>query len=156
MASGTVAQALEALLAQTPQLRCLDLGAGWGAHRVLFQLGALPDCLARCRHLTRLVLQDEGLSELPAGDYLTGLRELSLAKNNFTHLPPALSTATALEHLDFKGLDASCLPDDALDILCSLPRLKKLWLSSIPVEWQHRLPHVQQWERIEFLCESGV
>lgn len=83
-----------------------------------------------------------------------GLRELSLAYNEFTHLPPALATATALEQLDCNGLDPALLSEDALEILSGLPHLRGLCLDSFPQGWQRRLPHVQERPYIAFWYED--
>lgn len=71
IASGTLAEAVEVLLEQAPQICCLELDSG-SHNSAHFQLGTVPSGLVRCQHLTRLVLRGQGLSELPCGDYLTG------------------------------------------------------------------------------------
>lgn len=71
MASGTLEEALDALLQQTPLLRCLELRDA-SQPAAGFQQGTVPHCIAACRSLELLVLQRQGLSQLPPGDYLTG------------------------------------------------------------------------------------
>ncbi|PRW39268.1 leucine rich repeat [Chlorella sorokiniana] len=88
-----------------------------------FELGSVPASLVQCRHLEELMLQSQGLTDLPRGPYLTGLRELSLHANRFTSLPLALSTATALQELDINCDGLAPLSDDDLDLLSCLPHL---------------------------------
>ena len=90
---------------------------------------------------------------------MPGLRELSLADNSFSGLPPALSTATALEHLDLGHTED--FDGDAAEILANLPCLRKLciswplWHMPDPEVWR-RLPHVQHALSIEFEDERHV
>ncbi|PRW44489.1 small GTP-binding [Chlorella sorokiniana] len=56
----------------------------------------LPNCLANYRGLTRLTLVGQGLTDLPAGEYLAELQLLDLACIKFTRLPAVIATAAAL------------------------------------------------------------
>ncbi|PRW33166.1 leucine rich repeat [Chlorella sorokiniana] len=68
-------------------------------------LTELPAGLAQLSCLTALDLSCNKLTDLPAGPYLSSLRQLSLAHNRFVRLPPVLVAATALEALDLTGCD---------------------------------------------------
>ncbi|PRW44546.1 L domain [Chlorella sorokiniana] len=78
------------------------------------------------RGLTSLELSRQGLAELPAGEYLTGLHSLDLSRNEFVLLPPAITRATALTHLGLDGNSQLVLSTSERAALLALPCLQQL------------------------------
>ncbi|PSC72329.1 Small GTP-binding [Micractinium conductrix] len=96
---GVSPDGLVALVQQAPQLTrlyCINEGCYFG-------MGSVPAEVVALRQLQDLALSYCELRHLPEGPYLTGLQRLSLEDNQFTTLPPALATATALTRLALSG-----------------------------------------------------
>ncbi|KAI7837615.1 hypothetical protein COHA_008541 [Chlorella ohadii] len=124
-------QSLPALLQQASSLLELSLIGRPGRSN----LGTLPPDLAAYCGLTRLVLRDMMLMDLPEGPYLQDLESLDLFGNELPHLPPSLTAATSLTHLSLTG---NCflhmiLPDVAC--LLALPRLRLLTAAGVVHDW---------------------
>lgn len=67
----------------------------------------------------------------PPNGLLTGLHSLDLSRNKFTHLPPALSAATALTCLTLNGNSMLRLRAPDAAVLLALPRLHRLEIEGI-------------------------
>lgn len=141
--SGDWEAAMAALLCRAPLLSSLlVLGCFHGA---------LPRCLTEYTGLRRLALLSTGLQVLPAGPYLSRLRQLTLSEDSLQQLPPALTAATALTSLEVRrsGLAEAPLRADSLAAaLAQLSRLQRLELRGCDL---HHLPAAGDWPGVSAL-----
>ncbi|PRW44535.1 Leucine-rich repeat-containing 40 [Chlorella sorokiniana] len=115
-------QSLAALLQQASSLSSLDVHSyASGA-----ALGAVPACITSWRGLTSLKPMNQRLADVPAGEYLSGLRSLEIRENQFTHLPDALTVATDLTSLRLDRSTQLSLGEPDKAVLQALPRLRYL------------------------------
>ena len=127
-AAGGWDAALGALLRHSPLLSSLHLGDSLD--------GALPPSLLAHTRLTELRLSHNSLQELPAGPYLSNLKQLSLEEDAIPQLPQVLMAAKGLTALMVErsvwvlnGAPAPLSTDGMAALLSQLPHLQRLQLS---------------------------